>query len=114
LKVVASRLAHSLRTGDLLVRYGGDEFVVLIEHVADQAEATGLAERILCALKTPIRVGSDDIDVSASVGIAISNRPEANPIELLSRADQGMYRAKALGRNRQYIAAADAPSQFAR
>jgi diguanylate cyclase (GGDEF)-like protein/PAS domain S-box-containing protein len=100
LRAVGSRLTHSVRTRDLLVRFGGDEFVVLIEGFADESEAVGLADRILNALEAPIGLAADEIRVSASIGIAISNGRQTAPHDLLALADREMYRAKALGRNR--------------
>jgi diguanylate cyclase (GGDEF)-like protein/PAS domain S-box-containing protein len=100
LRAVGTRLIHSVRTRDLLVRFGGDEFVALVEGLADESEAVELADRILCALKTPILLGTDEVCVSASIGIAISHGRLISPLDLLAEADKEMYRAKSVGRNR--------------
>jgi diguanylate cyclase (GGDEF)-like protein len=97
----AVRLRQSVRPADTVARYGGDEFVVLCEELADADAAQVLAARILRALERPFLVGDDGgpVSVSSSIGIALSaggNGPE----ELLRVADAAMYRAKVGGRGR--------------
>lgn len=97
---VASRLRAAVRTGDTVARFGGDEFVVLAENLSDDADAIRVAEQVTAALTEPIRVGNQDLHVSASIGIAVG-RPDRDTAEGLVRdADVAMYRAKSGGRNR--------------
>jgi diguanylate cyclase (GGDEF)-like protein/PAS domain S-box-containing protein len=111
LKIIAERLGKCLRGGDVVVRYGGDEFVVLADGLVDAQEAAGLADRIVAAVKKPITLGADKFHISASIGIAIAQRNENSPERLLSgllpgllaRADRGMYQAKAAGREGHYV-----------
>jgi diguanylate cyclase (GGDEF)-like protein/PAS domain S-box-containing protein len=111
LKIIAERLGKCLRGGDVVVRYGGDEFVVLADGLVDAQEAAGLADRIVAAVKRPIVLGDDEICISASIGIAIAHRDENSAggllpgllPGLLARADRGMYKAKAASRDGHYV-----------
>ena len=107
LQTVASRLVGVLRPSDTVARFGGDEFTVLLEQVADAAEAAQTAERILRALQLPMEAAERDVVITASIGIAIAE-PGNAPGDLLAAADIAMYQAKSRGKNRYVIAAADA------
>jgi diguanylate cyclase (GGDEF)-like protein/PAS domain S-box-containing protein len=107
LQTVASRLVGVLRPSDTVARFGGDEFTVLLEQVADATEAAQTAERILRALRIPMGAGDRDIVITVSIGIAISE-PGNAPGDLLAAADIAMYQAKSHGKNRYVVAAADA------
>ena len=107
LKEAGHRLAGCLRPDDTLARLGGDEFAVLLDRVDSADTAIQVAERILEALATPIRLEQGPVTTSASIGIALSRSSEENkggqeeaaqPDDLLRDADTAMYRAKALGR----------------
>jgi diguanylate cyclase (GGDEF)-like protein len=95
---VAQRLLQSLRPGDTAARFGGDEFVVLLEDVATSQDAIRVAERIAFSLKTPFVLGTQGIEVTASIGIVLSEGSNTVQEELLRRADVAMYRAKNRGR----------------
>ncbi|HET7037768.1 MAG TPA: EAL domain-containing protein [Thermomicrobiaceae bacterium] len=98
--LIAGVLQASLRASDTAARLAGDEFVVLLEDLNNPAEAALVAERILKQLAAPFSFGGREVQVSASVGVAISNSPLDAPEELLHRADVAMYRAKQQGKNR--------------
>jgi diguanylate cyclase (GGDEF)-like protein/PAS domain S-box-containing protein len=102
LRTVAGRLTKCLRAGDVVVRYGGDEFVVLMDDVADESETHGMADRILSAIRAPITIQGTEFQVSVSIGITIADGLTASSLSLIGKADQAMYRAKALGRDRWY------------
>jgi diguanylate cyclase (GGDEF)-like protein/PAS domain S-box-containing protein len=102
LRTVAGRLTRCLRAGDVIVRYGGDEFVVLIEDIADENETHELADRILSAIRAPITIDGTEFHITVSIGITIANESGPSPLGLIGRADLAMYRAKALGRDRRY------------
>ena len=94
---VAERLGSCLRSGDTAARLGGDEFAVLLEDASDMAEAGTVAERIIEALREPLRLEDCGMSISASIGIALSG-PKDGPDELLRNADVAMYAAKTSGK----------------
>lgn len=97
LREVAHRLVSIARAGDTVGRIGGDEFGVLIETSDGPEEAMGVAGRILSRLQVPIVVGSSEIQVGASVGVAMSDDEARDTDELVRRADLAMYEAKRRG-----------------
>jgi diguanylate cyclase (GGDEF)-like protein len=102
LRAVAARLDGVVRDVDALGRIGGDEFVVVAGDMTLMAGPELLAERLLDALREPVRVGAEQtpVTVTASIGIASGDRAAGG--ELLRHADIAMYRAKLAGRN-QYV-----------
>jgi diguanylate cyclase (GGDEF)-like protein/PAS domain S-box-containing protein len=101
--LVARRLMSSVRGGDKVARFGGDEFVVVCEDVASRDEAVQIAGRIRENLALTYRLSSGEALVHASVGIAIDDGQESVD-DLLRDADMAAYRAKELGRNRVELA----------
>ena len=99
LVAVAERLTGMVRPGDTLARLGGDEFVMLCTCVDSTQAATTVASRVLHALKQPFTVYGRTIDLSASIGIAISAGKD-EPLRLVENADTAMYEAKRAGRSR--------------
>ncbi|MBV8471456.1 MAG: EAL domain-containing protein [Burkholderiaceae bacterium] len=100
LVAIARRLEGSLRSVDIPVRLGGDEFIVLTRHDKEQ-DASNLAEKLLDVIKLPVSLGlSEQLQVSASIGIALYPQHASQPELLIQAADNAMYEAKALGRNR--------------
>jgi diguanylate cyclase (GGDEF)-like protein/PAS domain S-box-containing protein len=100
LRQIGARLVQSLRPGDTVSRFGGDEFTVMLERVATAVEATHVAERLLRALAVPFSIGGREVYTSASIGIALCDGGDACPEELLRNADAALGRAKAHGRGR--------------
>jgi diguanylate cyclase (GGDEF)-like protein len=104
LQAIAARLDGVVRDVDALGRLGGDEFVVVAGDMSSPAAGPELiAERLLDALKEPVKLGGDrtPVTVTASIGIATGDRSAAG--ELLRDADIAMYRAKWAGRNRYIV-----------
>jgi diguanylate cyclase (GGDEF)-like protein/PAS domain S-box-containing protein len=99
LRIVSSRLKSALRQSDTLARLGGDEFVVMACN-ANPDFAAHLAQKVLDALRDPIRLGSEEVLVSGSIGIAVFPEHGENPSALMRAADIAMYAAKSAGRNR--------------
>lgn len=99
LSVVGGRLQAAAGPDILVARLGGDEFTLLIEGQAAESRALAAAERIVSRMGRPIAVSGHELFVSASAGIAVSER-RTTPTELLRRADIALYRAKDEGRGR--------------
>ena len=110
LRHVARRFQSCLRQGDFVGRYGGDEFIFLLNQI-NPSEATQMAERILAKLQTPIDVG-EPVMVGASIGLVFNSNMAETAEELIRDADQAMYRAKAQGKNCYVISnpTADVPT----
>ena len=103
LRIAAARLKDAIRQDDLVARFGGDEFVVLITRLeAQHAEHVALlvAEGILEALVKPFDVGTSRLNMPASIGVAMFPHDGADASALLKNSDTAMYAAKQAGRNR--------------
>jgi diguanylate cyclase (GGDEF)-like protein/PAS domain S-box-containing protein len=96
---VADRLRATVRPGDLVARFGGDEFVVVCENVDEEA-VVALAGRVSEALARPMRLGGVDIRPYASVGVTVQTAEHAAAEELIRDCDIAMYQAKAGGKGR--------------
>ena len=94
---VGRRLQQCLRPGDHLIRFGGDEFVVLLNDLASMADADQVAQRMLDALHYPLHLDAQTLVVSASIGVA-GLRASADAGEALQAADLALYRAKQAGK----------------
>ncbi len=100
LVAVARRLEHALRDGDVVARFGDDEFTMLCRGLTEPSEAADLAERLLATLATPFGVEGQQAFLSASIGLAMPNSTD-EPAELVMRdADLAVYWAKQRGKNR--------------
>lgn len=97
LKNVAHRLSHSIRESDHISRYGGDEFVILMNCGSGRHEAEMLAERLEKSLSGAFYVGDIELFISASIGIAVCPEDGVRVEELVSAADKHMYVAKRNG-----------------
>ncbi len=94
LQIIAHRLTHSVRPGDLVARLGGDEFAVLLPSVRDVHAAREVAVRLRAALSEPVRLDGMTFDLEGSVGIALCPDHAPDFELLLQRADVAMYVAK--------------------
>ena len=98
LAIAAKRVTEVLRPSDTAARHGGDEFAVLIEDVADEADALAVATRLADALRQPMVVGHVELRIAASIGVAIGGSGTESADDLLRNADVAMYAAKASSR----------------
>jgi diguanylate cyclase (GGDEF)-like protein/PAS domain S-box-containing protein len=96
---VGARLRATMRQGDTVARLGGDEFVVLLSSVARADDCTVVARKIAAALARPVALAARELQVNASIGIALYPEDGADLDALLQCADAAMYRAKEAGRN---------------
>jgi diguanylate cyclase (GGDEF)-like protein len=97
LKLVARRLAGSVREADTVCRHGGDEFVILLTEVTQASDAILIADKVMAALGAPSRVGDHVIRLTASIGVSIYPDDGEDAATLIDRADAAMYRAKRRG-----------------
>jgi diguanylate cyclase (GGDEF)-like protein len=98
LVAIAHRLSHHMRESDTLARFGGDEFVALIEGFSSIDEVQAIARRLQASLRDPFTVMGQNAFVAASIGIAVGSPGHDRADDLLREADLAMYRAKAAGR----------------
>jgi diguanylate cyclase (GGDEF)-like protein/PAS domain S-box-containing protein len=115
LKQVAQRLRACVRSCDVVARFGGDEFIVLLNPVANQAAAAAVASSILTAMLKPVRVMSYECRVTASIGVARFPEDATDAPTLMKQADMGMYLAKDEGKNNfQFYSGVVAPMSVER
>lgn len=102
IRAFAQRLQRQVGMAGLVVRLGGDEFVALLEGDIGTTSATGVARRVLAAVRAPIRIGERMLTVTTSIGIGFADAP-ASQDDLLSAADEALYKAKQKGRDRYEV-----------
>lgn len=95
LAIVAARIAACVRAGDLACRYGGDEFVALLTNLKDPTVAGSIAEKIREHLGQRYMIDGNEVDITASIGLAVYPADGERYDALLNRADAAMYRDKA-------------------
>lgn len=99
LKEFSSRLRNCLRATDTVARLAGDEFVVILEGLNANEEASRAAEKIGAMLRTPIDAGHVALNVTSSIGVAFFNGGDAVPEAIIAKADAALYKAKRAGRD---------------
>jgi diguanylate cyclase (GGDEF)-like protein len=117
LRTVAARITATLRTTDIVSRFGGDEFVVLISGLSagtqHRADAEEVALKLLASIGAPVNAEGRPLSVTPSIGIALFPQDGGTPEELVKHADSAMYLAKARGRaNHQFFDRGTASSAY--
>lgn len=99
LKQAADRIINCVRETDTVVRFGGDEFVVLLDSVENRSGAFGVAEKIRLVLSEPYEWQGHKIELSVSIGISMFPEQGEQITQLIAAADEAMYKAKKRGKN---------------
>ncbi len=100
---ISRALSTTLRGGDTLARIGGDEFVMLFGDIENEGECRAVLQRVLDAAQIPLQTEGLLLQVSASIGVTLFPNDDSDADTLLRHADQAMYRAKELGKNRYHL-----------
>ncbi|HYD97429.1 MAG TPA: EAL domain-containing protein [Noviherbaspirillum sp.] len=103
LKAAALRLRNVVRKDDVLVRLGGDEFLLLARNLSDMRIADDIAQQIVDTMRGAFSLQGRDLKISASVGIAIYPFDGSDIDTLMKKADIAMYQAKSAGRNQYHV-----------
>lgn len=99
LKEVATRLRHLCKGMDMVARFGGDEFAMLICSASNKKDLEQLGQNIIESLARPVDIGTTNVNVGASIGFSIFPDHGATSDEMISKADLAMYQSKAMGKN---------------
>jgi len=103
LVAIAERLKACVRPGDIVARFGGDEFTILLNRTGEISNVINIAERLQAKLAAPFKIGSYEVFTSASIGIVASGSVPRRPEGILRDADAAMYCAKEAGKARYVI-----------
>jgi diguanylate cyclase (GGDEF)-like protein/PAS domain S-box-containing protein len=100
LRQFATHIKGAVRHADIVSRFGGDEFCVVLENIKDESEALAAAEKMLKIADLPLNVEQMQLHISVSIGVACATLPDMSAESLVRSADAALYKAKRAGRNR--------------
>jgi len=103
LVAVATRLESCLQLKDVIARFGGDEFTILLDNIKDLKEAEAIASQINKSLEKPFSLGEHDLYINASIGIVLGTKNYQQADQILRDADTAMYCSKELGKARYTV-----------
>jgi diguanylate cyclase (GGDEF)-like protein len=101
--LVARRLESCIRQTDMVARFGGDEFAILLDAIQDSSDAMRIAEKVQQVISAPFRLSTHEAITTASIGVALSTSGYAEAEDIIRDADTAMYRAKDRGKARYEI-----------
>jgi diguanylate cyclase (GGDEF)-like protein/PAS domain S-box-containing protein len=107
LQALAERFTVGVREGDTVARFGGDEFVILLDDVASEKDIGAVAQKILEALAPPFTIDGQSLYITASIGVSLYPNDGEDSGTLVKNADIAMYRAKEIGKNTYQFYSAD-------
>ena len=107
LRTVAKRLSLCLRPGDIVIRTGGDEFILILRGLTDNGAVEKVCNRVIAAVSVPVNVGEHEVRVGCSAGYALVPRDALTTDSAVEAADAALYRAKKEGRMRTCAARTD-------
>jgi diguanylate cyclase (GGDEF)-like protein len=104
---VSQMLSSNVRNYDIVSRFGGDEFVILLNHLSDIEDAVKIMDELMRAIRNPINLYGQELFVTISAGVALYPLDGDDPDTLIKNADAAMYQAKGLGKNQYLICSQD-------
>lgn len=112
LKTIASRLSDHVRQNDSIARISGDEFTVLLSDIKNYEDASKVTQSIFSSFEAPVIIDSQEVFITASIGISITPEDSVDAQELINNADIAMYQAKQGGRNNYQFFSEDMNSEI--
>jgi len=103
LSMAGERISTSFRESDVVARFGGDEFLVIVKNTTDVSNIELLAEKLLTTLSQPYYVNNLELVITGSIGITTCPLNGRSSNQLIQHADKAMYEAKMAGKNRYYV-----------
>lgn len=107
LKLLSKKLVNVLRTSDTVSRYGGDEFLILLNNIADDKDIGKLAEKLMMVVREPIIVAGQEFSLTTSIGVSVYPFDGRDIDTLIRHADTAMYKAKENGKNKYVISSTE-------